>query len=476
MSHLEMPRFPRGFLFADTPVDSPPTFIPGPLLPNFWVHPWTNIEFAGSLHQFVVIIGHAIPTRPDQGHAPAANLLTSLEQGECAFFRALADYSGRHAIIFGSIGNIRVVNDATSMRAVFYAVDGGVIASHASLVEQALGGETMRKELPFRYGYPGNLTPFARTKILTPNTYYWMTANLVRRFWPIVPLAPRTVDEAAAHLLEASTFAFRTMTRGQQVGLTLTAGLDSRAVLAVALHSGMEFETYTYGDDPASEVDRLVARDLANRYGIKHTPVEQKINDPVLDERVRESHYALHHAGWIGALRDYFSNPKSVAVIGNLLEIGRSNYSPARVKGAAAPVTAKAMSALHHRKVGDAVARRIRGYGQERFRQESQAAFHRFVEETGYHHPLGLLDPFDQFYWEHRMGTWQGVAMGERDFYAEPFIPFNARSIFESMLGVSLQERQKNSTVLRMIQMVDPDLLVLPINPKSWPLVEPNRS
>lgn len=39
---------------------------------------------------------------------------------------------------------MRVVTDATAMRSVFYSVDGGVLASHALLVEQALGGEVVR--------------------------------------------------------------------------------------------------------------------------------------------------------------------------------------------------------------------------------------------------------------------------------------------------------------------------------------------
>jgi len=68
------------------------------------------------------------------------------------------------------------------------------------------------------------------------------------------------------------------------------------------------------------------------------------------------------------------------------------------------------------------------------------------------------------------MGTWQGVAMGERDFYAETFIPFNARSIFVSMLGVPEPQRRSDATVLEMIRMVDPELLEVPINPKSWPV------
>src|SRR5699024_4117908 len=227
MSHLDVPQFPRGFLLSERPVEVPPTFVTGPILEHFYVHPWAHVEAAGDASLFVIILGHCVPTRTEQPDETAAHLLARLRDGESCFLQELDEYGGRHAIIFGSSGNIRVVNDATGMRSVFYAANGGVVASHALLVEQALGGEIVRSGLPFRYGYPGNLTPYARTKILTPNTHYWLTANIVRRFWPIIEPAPRSIEDAATELLEASTNAFQTMTRGRTVRLTLTAGLDS---------------------------------------------------------------------------------------------------------------------------------------------------------------------------------------------------------------------------------------------------------
>src|SRR5699024_8636506 len=135
----------------------------------------------------------------------AAALLSALKQGEGTFFRALDNYSGRHAIIFGNYGNISIVTDATGMRAVFYAAEGRIVASHALLVERALGGRIVRNDLPFRYGYPGNRTPYERTRLLTPNTSYWMTAHVVRRFWPVAPPLGLSVDEAAEVSLNAAT-------------------------------------------------------------------------------------------------------------------------------------------------------------------------------------------------------------------------------------------------------------------------------
>src|SRR5699024_12034321 len=193
-----------------------------------------------------------------------------------------------------------------------------------------------------------------------------------------------------------------------------------------------------------------------------------KVVAPVVSARLIESHYSLHHSSWVASLQEYFDGNEDVAVLGNALEIGRSNYTPQRRNGAADPVTAETMAALHHMKLGKEIHQQIDEYGPERFWHESVTAFQTFIDDTGFDVVAGMLDPFDQFYWEHRMPTWQGIAMGERDFYGEPFIPYNSRRLFNAMLGAPFDSRRNDEAVLRMIEMVDPRLLKLPINPKTW--------
>lgn len=232
---------------------------------------------------------------------------------------------------------------------------------------------------------------------------------------------------------------------------------------------GVPVTTYTYGNTYPSKRDRQVGAELASQFGLDHTVVGTPIVDPVMKYRLDEAHFTPHHASWVSALRHLFEDVSDVAVLGNSLEIGRSNYTPQRRNGAPAPVDAESMAELHYRKVGKDVLAEIDEYGADRFWDTSVAAFQGFINDTGYEHTVGLLDPFDQFYWEHRMSTWQGVAMGERDFYGDPFIPYNSRQIYEVLLGASFESRREDAAVLRMIEMVDPGLLELPVNPKRWP-------
>src|SRR5699024_12270495 len=108
MSHLDVPHFPRGFVLSERPIEAPPTFVPGPILSNFYVHPWTNIETAGTTDLFVIILGHCVPTGTVLPADTATHLLAQLQAGEVRFLQELAEYGGRHAIILGSTGNTGV--------------------------------------------------------------------------------------------------------------------------------------------------------------------------------------------------------------------------------------------------------------------------------------------------------------------------------------------------------------------------------
>lgn len=74
-----VPLFPRGFLLSTHDVSMPPTYEPGPLLDNFYVHPWTQIETAGDSGLFVIVLGSCVSTSPCQvpGFVEAERLFSS---------------------------------------------------------------------------------------------------------------------------------------------------------------------------------------------------------------------------------------------------------------------------------------------------------------------------------------------------------------------------------------------------------------
>lgn len=470
VSAHDAPHFPRGFLFAGGETSAPDSFQPSAALPHLYLHPWTSAEAADDGDLFVVVIGTAVSMTPGFPAHTARELLTALQSGEHEFFEVLAWLSGRHAVIFGDSRETKIVSDATTMRSLYYAKDDAVVSSHASLVEKALGNTPKRERFPFQFGFPGNRTPYPNVKLLTPNTYLNVTRGTVHRFWPTAQPRPRNVDDVAQAALRAGTEAMRNISRGRVVNVALTAGLDSRVMLAISLNSGVEFQTYTYGHDWKTAIDRDIAQKLAKAHGVRHSLVPRPPLSGGLKARLAEAHFTSHHASAVPGLVDWFNNPRSVSMTGNLLEIGRSFFTPNREAGVRPPTTPETMMALHRERMHSRTQERIGAYGEHAWEKRALEAFEGFFDDSDFAKTVDLIDPFDLFYWEHRMSAWHGASMVERDFYAEPFIPLNARGLFEMMLGIAEPKRIEGAVFYRMIEMVEPELLRLPVNPKRWPI------
>lgn len=106
------PDYPRGFLLATSAVTPPDSFERGPALPNFWIHPWTSVGVAQEGTLVVAVIGVCVPTFESPVERAPEYLLGRLQQNEESLLAALSDFVGRYAVIFGSVGHLKIVNDA----------------------------------------------------------------------------------------------------------------------------------------------------------------------------------------------------------------------------------------------------------------------------------------------------------------------------------------------------------------------------
>ena len=160
------------------------------------------------------------------------------------------------------------------MRSLFYAHTAGVIGSHAYLVARASKSDLNQRRLVTQYGYPGNFTPYPGVRTLTANLVYNLSNHQVARYWPTAQIPKREVKEAAAEVLERATNVLRHATAGGRPhSLALTAGLDSRTLLAAVINAGLAPKTYTYGVKDNTQFDRAFSADLAKQVGLRHEEV-----------------------------------------------------------------------------------------------------------------------------------------------------------------------------------------------------------
>lgn len=456
---------PRGFVLSDEDIAPPKGFSSVEVLPNLYVTADQEISTASSDGLVVVVLGLAISHSVS---SVAEYLLESLREGENQFFSRLGETAGRYAVFFGSSTDLKVVSDATATRSIFYRESGGLVASHAYLVS-ALEPKSKRVSLPFGNGFPGNFTPFEGVKILTANFVLDVNSGRINRYWPI-NVARKKAADPGTEILELVTDNLKQMAKGRRVKLALTAGIDSRLVLACALSSGIDFEAFTYGKPSGGvRIDHLVAAEIARKFGIAHTSVEAVRSHPDFLAAVNRASYTRNHIKAVQGLAAYFGDNSTIGLNGNLLELGRDHYELARELSEQFE-GAELATEIYWRKLPKRFRDNISANrGIEAYKKQTFEYFEAWLSEIGGFQG-GYYPAHSQFYWEHRMASWNGPFSIERDFYCNFVVPFNSHRIFELFWDYSEVARRNREPHTQLIEKVDQHLLDIPINPRVWPL------
>lgn len=121
---------------------------------------------------------------------------------------------------------------------------------------------------------PGTLTAHEGVARLLPNHYLDLADWTAVRFWPRPDAFAQnlSVDAAAATVAHHLQRFMRAATKEFRVGLALTAGFDSRILLAAAREFLEEIEFFTFAPGK-HRVDQIMARKIANRLGLRHRVV-----------------------------------------------------------------------------------------------------------------------------------------------------------------------------------------------------------
>lgn len=303
------------------------------------------------------------------------------------------------------------------------------------------------------YWWPGDSSPYSEIKHLLPNHYLDLTTREVIRYWPSVPLKPMAVSEAVKEgqaLLQnlmkgaANRFALK-------VGIT--AGWDSRLLLAATKGIKHEVSYYTllYWNMTKNHPDVSIPADLLGKIGLTHQIISCPSQMSTQFKSIYMNNVTTAHPAW-GPIAEGFLGhfpPQTVAVKANGGEVIRSYYELAFFE----PLNGGSLAKLTQMG-GNTFA--IRSYN--RWLSTAKAA----AEANN-------LNPLDLFYWENRMGNWQAMSQLEWDIAQETFTPFNCRRLLELFLSTPKRYRKGPDYELfvRLISALWPELLQWPINPES---------
>lgn len=240
-----------------------------------------------------------------------------------------------------------------------------------------------------------------------------------------------------------------------ELWVPLTAGNDSRLVLAAACHSGVKVTAYTSRQDflPMSTADRRIPPKLARAAGFKHVVVRRRRPAPqrwdIFDAHVGESLPGWNRNNFVRGHWDEF--PKSAFVLtGGVFEIGRCHYRTFLGGGEPSLELVATRFNLDPAQPGHAAY------------LAALAHWFEWVEAT----PNAGLDWRDRFYLEQRIGAWLSSSQFAQDLVEpERGHIVNSREVISTLLSIPNEIRCSGKHHVDLIERMAPELLAYPFNP-----------
>lgn len=302
---------------------------------------------------------------------------------------------------------------------------------------------------------PGKKTYYSGVQRLLPNHRLDLQTWESSRYWPTGELqVNRTADpiEAIATNLRA---VFETVVANYASPiLALSAGKDSRALLAVArdwLVNG-EVACFTWDSGEQFDMDRTVARRIATDRNIAWRPV------PVIEASESEREQWLQSTGHAvgGQIMGIYPSLQSldgdVHLVGTGGEIGRGYYWSDEDDPDATFSATELLERLHrprHAELVDAVEE--------------------WLDGTSCFDAYTLLD---LAYQELRLGCWAGPQSRVSAKYVDEMMPFEYRPVVEAMHRVPPAIRMNDNLMPRIVERTWPELNTYPYNEyDDWRIV-----
>lgn len=377
---------------------------------------------------------------------------------------ATAALGGRWVLVVRRPGELCALADAGGLRQLFYTDDTHdefVCASQPGLIGQHLGLSTSPEAMdgfvesevrPGReFWWPGDSSPLTGVRRLLPNHLLDLHRRSARRFWPThhltrVPLKRAVVE--GAELLKGQVAS----AAGQfELAQSITAGIDSRTVLAASRSVAADVYYYTLRFDDVDPNDIEVPAELLAQLGLQHHVIDTPDTMSPGFSELYHRNVLWAHDRW-GAMVEGMvgSYPtQRVAMDGTVSEVARCGY----YGNGEHPTTVTAESLAEMAEMAPTAF--------------TLDQFERWLQSARPAANLGGIALLDLFYWEQRVGNWASAALVELDLVQETFTPFNHRELLATLLAVDHRLRASPRARLyqSLISHMWPETLAMPTNP-----------
>jgi hypothetical protein len=420
----------------------------------------------------VTMIGYAIdpndPLATDQRIVERlAESATELE----SVIGATAQMAGRWVLLVEHDDFDILLHDACGLRQVFYsdhtnraAFCASQAATAAKVYDVSEDPEATEGFLKTRFAltnpefwWPGDSTQFCGVRCLLPNHYLDLRTRQAHRYGLGKKVRRKSLSHAAKHGAELLASLIRGVAQRYPLALPITAGWDSRALLAACRHVGASPYCYTLrmGALSVTHQDVAIPARLLGSLQWDHHIMDcqppapsdfmtlYKGNaDPAHDEACSIA-YGLSRAYPEGF----------ISLSGHCSEVARCYY---RASLSTEPITPETLAKITQMDGTPFVL----------------AQFRRWLEGAAPTAKQSGISLLDLFYWEQRAGRWAANGQAQWDLVHERFTAFNYRPLLLTLLSAHERHRRPAYPLYRrMIEGLAPEVLREPINPDAEPKV-----
>ena len=425
-----------------------------------------KVSHYASEHAEVAVIGCILdPLHPEATEVDIVERLARECMTREDFFVRSQPFCGRFVMLFRDVAGLVVTGDACHRRQILYGrVDGAlVLTSSEMLFLHAFRTELQMSDLKREFiadpsfertecSWYGEDAIDDRLSRLLPNHYLDVAALEPHRL-PYTPAAGVTREpEILDYAVQMLRGTYHAAGRRYKIMQPLTAGWDSRVLLAASKNIASGIQYYLFERPGITDADVRVARQLCDELGLQFQAIRpSKLRDDFLS--VFKPEHVLPRLGSKAENVQHHYDQRyaadTVNTNGNSAEVARCVYGYTRL-----PVTLDMVCmCTGFRRSQPFVAKALNAW---------YPSARRYAKENG----LFLLD---LFYWEQRMGVWGSLYPFEQDISNEEISPYNNRSLLNTLVHVTAKKRKAPdfSFYRQLAGALWPEVLSAPVNPDT---------
>jgi len=378
------------------------------------------------------------------------------------FLKATSKYTGRYVLIYIRQNYIFLVSDASTSRKVFFSEfeENLWFASQPSLLASLLGFEKTKDPSKLSYygskvftrlnnSNIGDITIYDEIRQLTSNRYFDVFKSEVHRFWPDKEVKYRPVQDVAEQCAIIIKGIMESIVHRYDVMLPVTAGKDSRLLLAGARDVKDNIFYYLNLNEKLNDKhpDIRITKTLFKKLDLDFNllSIEKEVDEDFM--RIYFQNNELATRKYLPQIYNYYClHQNKVNLPANFVHAYWGN------------------NILHENNVTPETITRLYGVDQFDFAvtyyREWLASCHKLCRDLN-------IRIVTLFYWEERVGNGVPQIQLDKDIAQEEFNPLNSRLLNELFFSVKLEYNNVPDFIIfkKITKILWPDLMTFPVNP-----------